>query len=125
MAEQKKLCVSIYWRWFGHLPRQTVPPLTLPCTLFSTYHELLHIASLDVKDTSMDSRCRILASFLVRSDSASLDRSSLEEVEALFNHIEFHQSTMTLFRIFNGVQFQTMKTVPVESTRSGVERRRR
>jgi hypothetical protein len=70
----------------------------------------------------MDSRCRVLCSFPIRIDSASLDRSSLEEVEALFNHIEFHQSTMALFRVLNGVQFKTVKAVPVESTTSGVEK---
>jgi hypothetical protein len=94
----------------------------LPATLLITYHELLHVASLGIKNTSMDSRCRILSSFLVRLDSASLDRSSLEEVETLLNHIEFHQSTMTLFRILNSVQFITVKTVPVESTTSEVEK---
>jgi hypothetical protein len=78
-----------------------------------------------VKDASMDSRCRILSSFLVGSDSASLDRSSLEEVETLFNHIEFHQPTMTLLWIRNGVQFNTVKTVPVETRVRRVEWRRR
>jgi hypothetical protein len=62
----------------------------------------------------MDSRCSILSIFFVGSDSASLDRSSLEEVKALFNHIKFHKSTMTLFRILNAVQFNTVKTVPVD-----------
>jgi hypothetical protein len=90
-----------------------------------TYHESLHVASLGIKYTSMDSRCCILSSVLVRFDTFSLDRSSLEQVEALLNHIEFHQSTMTLFRVLNGVQFQTVKTVPVERTvrrTSGVEK---
>jgi hypothetical protein len=64
----------------------------------------------------MDSRCSILSIFFVGSDSASLDRSSLEEVKALFNHIKFHESTMTLFRILNAVQFNTVKTVPVDSS---------
>jgi hypothetical protein len=114
--------VSIYWRWFSQSARQTDSCLCL-ARFVSTYNESLHVTSLGVKDTSMDSRCRILSSFLVGSDSASLDRSSLEEVEALFNHIKFHESTMTLFRILNGVQFNTVKTVPVESsTTSEVEK---
>jgi hypothetical protein len=33
----------------------------------------------------------------------SLTAPVLEQVDGLFNHIEFHQSTVTLFRILNGV----------------------
>jgi hypothetical protein len=70
----------------------------------------------------MNLRFRILSSFLVGGHSAFLDKSSLEKVEALFNHIEFHQSTITLFWIRYGVQFKTMKTVPVERMTSTVEK---
>jgi hypothetical protein len=103
---------------------QVVNVVELFNELLKVDHESLHVASIGVKDTRMDSRCRILSSFLVGSDSASLDRSSLEEVETLFNHIEFHQPTMTLFWIRNGIQFNTVKTVPVEtkSTTSGMEK---
>jgi hypothetical protein len=69
----------------------------------------------------MDLRCRILSSFLVRIDSFFLDHSSFEKVEALFNYIEFHQSTITLLCTLNGVQFKTVKTVPVERMTSDVK----
>jgi hypothetical protein len=83
---------------------------------------LLHVAGRRVKHAGMDLRCRILSSFLVRIDTAFLDHSSLEKVEALFNNIEFHQSTITLLWIRNGVQFKTVKAVPVERMTSGVEK---
>jgi hypothetical protein len=70
--------------------------MAVPWARAITYHKSLHVASVGVKDTGMDLRCRIL-SFLVCSHSAFLDNSSLEKVQALFNHIEFHQSTITLF----------------------------
>jgi hypothetical protein len=96
----------------------------LPFAHFITYLKPLQVTNLWVKDAGMDLGCDIFFSFLVRLQSASLDRSRLEEVDALFNHIEFHQSKMTLFRILNGVQLQTMKTVSVERAANGMEWRR-
>jgi hypothetical protein len=80
MVKQNKASVNkdILWRQTLSLPH------------FATaYHESLHVASLWVEHTGMNLRCRIF-SFLVGIDSTFLHNSSLEEVEALFNHIEFH-----------------------------------
>jgi hypothetical protein len=113
--------VNKYMPEFSRSARQTFNSLTLPFALFITYHEPLQVANLRVKDTGMDLRGRILFSFFIRIESASLDCSRLEKVDALFNDIEFHQSTMTLFRILNGVQFNTVETVSGERMMGGVE----
>lgn len=60
----------------------------------------------------MNAWCRVRPSFFVRLDSPTLYDTRFEQVDALFNHIDFHKASMSGFGVENRIQLFSMKSVP-------------
>eukprot|EP00978_Attheya_sp_CCMP212_P028860 scaffold100781_cov54-Attheya_sp.AAC.2 len=67
-----------------------------------------------VKYTGVDAGCAVgLFAGCVRFDPAALDGPRLEEVDALFHDIEFHETAVTVFWVINVIEFLLVETVDV------------
>ena len=61
----------------------------------------------------MNVREGIRQSLVAGPDPAPLDGPRFEQVQALFNDVEFDEATVACFGVHNGVKLGTVKTIPV------------
>lgn len=71
-----------------------------------------------VKDNTMNDRGDVRHNSLLSCcNTLTLNHSSLKQVEALFNHVQLHKSTMPSLGILNGVELLAMGTIPLVEER--------
>lgn len=114
-----------------------------------THRQCVQDPHLGIKDTSMDARRRVRAKntdvlILCRCFRTStttprcytivvgigllspkLNGPNFEQIGALFDHVEFHQTTVPFFGIVNGVQFVPMESVPGNDEKQTTEKQQR
>jgi hypothetical protein len=92
---------------------------------FEVHLQLSQFAILGIVDTGMNSWLgkgkRIVIKCL---DTSMLDDSRLEQVDTLFNHIDFDQPLMTEFGIVYGIEFGSVETVHVSNIEQPIFQRR-
>jgi hypothetical protein len=81
----------------------------------NAYRQPIEIANAGVKDTSMNARRCVFAPVVpISFDATTLDGPCLEQVQALFNNVQFHEASVTVLRIRDGIQFIAMQSIPVK-----------
>jgi hypothetical protein len=92
---------------------------------FEIHLQLSQFAILGIVDTSMNSRLGKGKCIIIKClDTSMLDDTQLEQVDTLFNHIDFDQPLMTDFGIFNGIEFGSVETVHVSNVAQPIFQRR-
>ena len=92
---------------------------------FEIHLQLSQFPILGIVNTSMNSRLGKGKRLVIKGLKTSmLDDTCLEQVDTLFNDIDFHQPSMTGFRILNGIEFGAVETVHVSNVAQPIFQRR-
>ena len=78
-----------------------------------THREGLQDPVFGVKHTRVYVREGVRQSQMTRLDATPLDRPSFEQIEALFNDVEFDESTVPSFGVDNGIELLAVKAVSI------------
>jgi hypothetical protein len=95
---------------------KVVYPINILEMFFEIHLQLSQFTILGIVHNSMNSRLAERERFIVEGFHTSrLINTCLEQVDTLFNAIDFHQSSMTGFWIVNHIEFGTLETVHVSN----------